>query len=163
MFYRCSQINDAMNEVRRISHDLRPAMLDDLGLAAAIKHLAEEFESASTLATIFETFGEPDGMTDGSNTILFRIAQEALTNIHKHALKATHVKINLICEGYFVSLKISDNGAGFDTKSVENHPKRGIGLSNMRERLAAVNGQLELHSDNNGTLVIARIPTRNLS
>lgn len=157
------QINDALNEVRRISHDLRPAMLDDLGLAAAIKHLAEEFESASTLATIFETFGEPDGMTDGSNTILFRIAQEALTNIHKHALKATHVKINLICEGYFVSLKISDNGAGFDTKSVENHPKRGIGLSNMRERLAAVNGQLELHSDNNGTLVIARIPTRNLS
>ena len=157
------QINDALNEVRRISHDLRPAMLDDLGLAAAIKHLAEEFENASNLSTIFETFGESNWLNDGSNTVLFRIAQEALTNIHKHALKATHVDINLTCEAHVVSLQISDNGAGFDTKSVENHPKRGIGLSNMRERLAAVNGQLELHSDSNGTLVIARIPNRNLS
>ena len=157
------QINDALNEVRRISHDLRPAMLDDLGLAAAIKHLAEEFESASTLSTKFETFGEPNSLSDGGNTVLFRIAQEALTNIHKHALKATQVEINLTSEDDFVSLQISDNGAGFDTKSVENHPKRGIGLSSMRERFAAANGQLELYSDSNRTLVISRIPNRNLS
>lgn len=155
------QLNDALNEVRRISHDLRPAMLDDLGLAAAIKHLAEEFENASNLPTKFTTDGELNGLTDASNTVLFRIAQEALTNIHKHALNATQVEINLSADMHFVMLKVSDNGAGFDTQLVENHPKRGIGLSNMRERLAAVNGQLDLHSDSHGTLVIARVLTKN--
>jgi two-component system NarL family sensor kinase len=161
------QLNGALNEVRRISHDLRPAMLDDLGLAAAIKHLAEEFENASSLATKFESLGEFNGLTEASNTVLFRIAQEALTNVHKHALNATHVEINLSSEisekNQFITLHISDNGAGFNTQSVENHPNRGIGLSNMRERLAAVNGRLELRSNSNGTQVTARISFKHLS
>lgn len=152
------QINDALSEVRRISHDLRPAMLDDLGLAAAIQHLAGEFENASGLSTSFVSSGQFNTLSEACNTALFRITQEALTNIHKHALNATQAEILLSFDSRQVILQICDNGSGFDVQCVTSHPRRGIGLSNMRERLAAVNGLLELHSNAGGTRVIARLP-----
>ncbi|MET3117362.1 two-component system NarL family sensor kinase [Undibacterium sp. GrIS 1.8] len=152
-----TQLNDALGEVRRISHDLRPAMLDDLGLAAAFEHLSEEFTQDTGLPVNFLSDGDCDGLDDISNTVLFRIAQEALTNIHKHAGQVTQVQITLRGDKHSVDLMIEDNGAGFDVQGIASHPKRGIGLSNMRERLATVNGQLELHSSASGTQVIARI------
>jgi len=152
------QLNEALSEVRRISHDLRPAMLDDLGLVAAFEHLAGEFENASGLPVHFFYRGQFHALTEVSNTVLFRVAQEALTNIHKHAQKVSHVDMELIAENDYVTLKIADNGSGFDLPGIANHPKRGIGLSNMRERLATVSGQLELQSGASGTTVIARIP-----
>lgn len=155
-----NQLNDVLSEVRRISHDLRPAMLDDLGLAAAIKQLAGEFESATGLMSTFTASGDFDTLSEACNTALFRVAQEALTNLHKHALNATQAEINLTSDGRQVTLQISDNGCGFDVQDVASHPKRGIGLSNMRERLATVNGALELHSNSDGTQVIARLPKR---
>ena len=153
-----NQINEALNEVRRISHDLRPAMLDDLGLVAAFEHLAGEFEDVSGIPVQFEFSGEFQALSETSNTVLFRIAQEALTNIHKHAQKVSTVHMNLSSNKHFVTLSIADNGAGFDIQGITKHPKRGIGLSNMRERLATINGQLELYSDTEGTRVIAQIP-----
>ncbi|CAN5823610.1 cache domain-containing protein [soil metagenome] len=153
-----NQLNDALSEVRRISHDLRPALLDDLGLAAAFEHLANEFENASGLPVRFESTGDFSTLSAVSNTTLFRVAQEALTNIHKHAKKVSHVDMRLSNESSSITLVIADNGNGFDVAGIANHPKRGIGLSNMRERLATVNGQLELQSSINGTQVIARIP-----
>ncbi|MFZ6773296.1 cache domain-containing protein [Undibacterium sp. SXout7W] len=153
-----NQINEALNEVRRISHDLRPAMLDDLGLVAAFEHLAGEFEEASGIPVQFEFAGEFQALSETSNTVLFRIAQEALTNIHKHAQKVSSVHMQLTSNKHFVTLAIADNGAGFDIQGITKHPKRGIGLSNMRERLATINGQLELYSDAAGTRVVAQIP-----
>ena len=153
-----NQINEALNEVRRISHDLRPAMLDDLGLVAAFEHLAGEFEEASSIPVHFEFAGEFQALSETSNTVLFRIAQEALTNIHKHAQKVSSVHMQLTSNKHFVTLTIADNGAGFDIQGITKHPKRGIGLSNMRERLATINGQLELYSDAEGTRVVAQIP-----
>lgn len=152
------QLNDALSEVRRISHDLRPAMLDDFGLAAAIRQLAGEFESATGLLPTFTTSGDFEALCEACNTVLFRVTQEALTNLHKHALNATCAEISLTSDGRQVTLQISDNGCGFDVQGVASHPKRGIGLSNMRERLATVNGQLELRSNASGTQVIARLP-----
>jgi two-component system NarL family sensor kinase len=152
------QLNEALSEVRRISHALRPAMLDDLGLAAALEHLSGEFENASGLVVQFEANGDFSALSDMSNTVLFRIAQEALTNIHKHAMKVCDVHMKLFTGKNEVTLIIADNGIGFDVESVANHPRQGIGLSNMRERLAAVNGHLELQSSPAGTRVIARIP-----
>ncbi|QJQ04682.1 histidine kinase [Undibacterium piscinae] len=160
-FFRATtQLNDALSEVRRISHDLRPALLDDLGLAAALQHLAGEFEDATKLPVQFETSGNFSSLSELSNTTLFRVAQEALTNIHKHAKNVSLVRMQLNQEGPDSILSIMDNGAGFDVAEIANHPKRGIGLSNMRERLAIVNGKLILHSDIDGTEVIARIPQK---
>ncbi|MFZ6759865.1 cache domain-containing protein [Undibacterium sp. Ji50W] len=152
------QLNEALSEVRRISHNLRPALLDDLGVVAAFGHLADEFESATSLPVSFHAEGDFHALSEISNTVLFRVAQEALTNIHKHAEKVSHVDMQLNCEGSSICLIITDDGSGFDIKGVANHPHRGIGLSNMRERLAAINGSLELQSNNDGTTVIARIP-----
>ncbi|MFZ6769011.1 cache domain-containing protein [Undibacterium sp. Di26W] len=152
------QLNEALSEVRRISHNLRPALLDDLGVVAAFGHLADEFESATSLPVSFHAEGDFHALSEISNTVLFRVAQEALTNIHKHAEKVSHVDMQLNCEGSSICLIITDDGSGFDIKGVANHPHRGIGLSNMRERLAAINGSLELQSNIDGTTVIARIP-----
>ncbi|MFZ6720663.1 cache domain-containing protein [Undibacterium sp. Ji49W] len=152
------QLNKALSEVRRISHNLRPALLDDLGVVAAFGHLAEEFESATSLPVSFHAEGDFHTLSEISNTVLFRVAQEALTNIHKHAEKVSHVHMQLNCEGSSICLIITDDGSGFDIKGVANHPHRGIGLSNMRERLAAINGSLELQSNIDGTTVVARIP-----
>ncbi|MES2106546.1 MAG: cache domain-containing protein [Pseudomonadota bacterium] len=154
-----TQLNDALGELRRISHDLRPAMLDDLGLAAAFEQLAGEFAAASSLPVHFEASGHTAGLSAVGNTVLFRVAQEALTNIHKHAVHVTEVSMLLSGDARQVRLLISDNGAGFDVADIASNPRRGIGLSNMKERLDAVKGQLEVHSNSGGTQVIASIPS----
>lgn len=153
------QLNDVLGEVRRISHDLRPAILDDLGLAAALDHLCQEFSDLSMLPIVFEVEGSTDGLNDVGSTVLFRIAQEALTNIKRHA-KATEARVSLAGDGKTVKLTIADNGVGFDVARIAEHPKRGIGLRNMHERLEAVGGELHLTSSADGTQVVAALPRR---
>ncbi|WP_394779976.1 cache domain-containing protein [Undibacterium sp.] len=154
-----TQLNDALGELRRISHDLRPAMLDDLGLAAAFEQLAGEFAASSSLPVHFEAHGHTSGLSEVGNTVLFRVAQEALMNIHKHAAQVTEVSMLLSGDARQIRLLISDNGAGFDVAGIAGNPKRGIGLSTMKERLDTVKGQLEVHSGTGGTQVIASIPS----
>jgi two-component system NarL family sensor kinase len=154
------QLNGVLGEVRRISHDLRPAILDDLGLAAALAHLAHEWEDHAGIPITFHADGNTDGLPDVANTVLFRIAQEALTNIARHA-KANQITIHL--DGKLhrnkqqVSLTVRDNGVGFDVDKIDGNPQRGIGLRNMVERLEAVGGQLKLNSSAAGTTVLATI------
>ncbi|MDQ1924551.1 cache domain-containing protein [Massilia pseudoviolaceinigra] len=155
--HTASQLNDVLGEVRRISHNLRPAILDDLGLAAALDHLAHEATQNSALPVRFLARGGSEGLDDVANTVLFRIAQEALTNIERHA-GARQVDITLACEGGCVTLTIADDGAGFDAASVAIHPKRGIGLRNMMERMDAIGGQLAITSSAAGTSVQASVP-----
>ncbi|RJF99135.1 cache domain-containing protein [Noviherbaspirillum saxi] len=151
------QLNDVLGEVRRISHDLRPALLDDLGLAAALDHLTREFNEHTSIATGFHCDGTTDGLPDVSNTVMFRIAQETLTNIKRHA-DATSVQVQLLGSKSDVKLVIADNGIGFDVAGISQHPKRGIGLRNMHERVSAVGGKLELTSSSEGTQVVAVLP-----
>jgi two-component system NarL family sensor kinase len=151
------QLNGVLGEVRRISHDLRPAILDDLGLAAALDHLAHEFSENSALPTRFESSGLIEGLSDVGNTVLFRIAQESLTNIQRHAA-AGAVNMRLDGDHKMVKLTIADNGSGFDIGRVAQNPKRGIGLRNMHERLEAIGGNLQLISSTGGTQVIASVP-----
>lgn len=151
------QLNDVLGEVRRISHDLRPALLDDLGLKIAIEHLTGEFQELSGIKTEFTAKGTVDDLQDVANTVLFRISQEALTNISRHAY-ATLVTVSLTGDERHVCLSIADNGKGFDLLSVALHPKRGIGLRNMHERVDAVGGKLEISSTNAGTTVLATLP-----
>ena len=151
------QLNDVLGEVRRISHDLRPALLDDLGLATALEHLTREFSEHTSIATTCESEGTVDGLTDVANTVLFRIAQETLTNIKRHA-NATKVSVRLTGDKTSVQLIVSDNGVGFDVAQIAQHPKRGIGLHNMHERAEAVGGKLLLVSSAEGTQVITTLP-----
>jgi two-component system, NarL family, sensor kinase len=151
------QLNDVLGEVRRISHDLRPALLDDLGLAAALEHLIGEFSQNTSIRTSFEVEGNVDRLSDVANTVLFRIAQESLTNIKRHA-DARSVKVRLYGDKISVQLTIADDGVGFDVTGISQHPKRGIGLRNMHERAEAVGGTLKLTSSGSGTQVIATLP-----
>jgi two-component system NarL family sensor kinase len=157
--HTAEQLNNVLGEVRRISHNLRPAILDDLGLAAALDHLAAEFRDHIGADVAFAATGCTDRLTDVANTVLFRIAQEALTNIERHA-GATRITIDLEGDAEGVTLRIADNGGGFDAEGIDGHPKRGIGLRNMMERMEAIGGQFRIASSPAGTTVQARVDNR---
>jgi len=155
------ELNKVLGEVRRISHGLRPALLDDLGLAAALDHLAGEFSQHSGMPVSFSGSGALDNLSPAVSTVLFRIAQEALTNIERHA-GAGRIALRLERSGGRgtpdrVLLTVIDDGAGFDAQDVETHPQRGIGLRNMAERLDAVGGTLGISSTAAGTTVCASV------
>lgn len=156
------RLNNAVGEVRRISHNLRPTLLDDLGLPAALEHLGREFSQPSQhgvtpLAVQLHTDGHPVKLPDAYATALFRVTQEALTNVLRHA-GATRAEMVLTYGARDLTLSIADDGHGFDHAEVQQDPRRGIGLRNMRERMAALSGTLVLHSGAQGTLLKAWLP-----
>jgi two-component system NarL family sensor kinase len=161
--HTAEELNKVLGEVRRISHDLRPALLDDLGLAAALEHLAQEFSQHSGMPVAFASSGAVERLPQVVGTVLFRIAQEALTNIEKHA-GARRISLSLsLSRGLrrkLLTLAIQDDGAGFDTEDVATHPQRGIGLRNMMERLDAIGGTLHITSSAAGTTVRASVDLR---
>lgn len=152
--HAADQLSNVMGEVRRISHNLRPAILDDLGLAAALHHLGQEYTLSSGTPVHFETAGVVDNLSDVANTVLFRVAQEALTNIERHA-GARHIDIRLTGGAQGVMLRICDDGNGFDAESIALNPKHGIGLRNMMERMDAIGGRFEILSSTDGTVLTA--------
>jgi two-component system NarL family sensor kinase len=152
--HAADQLSNVMAEVRRISHNLRPAILDDLGLAAALHHLAKEYTLSSGTPVHFEASGCTDALPDVANTVLFRLAQEALTNIERHA-GASRIDITLAGDEEGVTLRLRDDGHGFDAEGIALHPKRGIGLRNMMERMDAIGGRFEILSSTDGTIVTA--------
>lgn len=160
-----TQINGVLAEVRRISHDLRPAILDDLGLAAALEHLCGEWrESSPQTQIVFEHERQrEDGaaLSDVVNTVLFRVAQEALTNIARHA-NASQIRMRLYDGHNLLMLQVQDNGNGFDPGQVDDHSRHGIGLRNMRERMEAVGGELAIDSSGAGTSISAVIARASL-
>ncbi|CAN7638230.1 cache domain-containing protein [Trinickia sp. LjRoot230] len=153
------RLADALGEVRRISHALRPAMLDDLGLAAALEQLSRELGVEAAIDIAFTRTIQPraPALPDGLNTALFRIAQEALANILRHA-HATHATLALDVSSREVTLSIADDGCGFDVDHVQADTRGGIGLRNMRERLDALGGTLSLSSQPGRTVVTAHVP-----
>jgi two-component system NarL family sensor kinase len=156
------RLKESLTEVRRISHRLRPAMLDTLGLPAALELLAREFDETGHAQVDLQVGGEPVSLPEEVKTALFRLAQEALANIAKHAA-AQRIRIELGFAADGVELRIGDDGRGFELQTVQLDPRRGIGLRNMRERLASVGGTFEVRtSPGAGTLLDARVPARSL-
>jgi len=143
-------ITSVLAEVRRISHDLRPALLDDLGLAAALAHLCEE----SGTGVQFAADGVAERLPAEVATVLFRIAQEGLANSARHA-GASRTSVLLSQRGARLALTISDDGVGFDVDGLALHPQRGIGLRNMSERMDAIGGTMEIVSNLAGTTLRA--------
>ncbi|CAB3756105.1 hypothetical protein LMG29542_02776 [Paraburkholderia humisilvae] len=154
-----ARLADTLREVRRISHALRPSMLDDLGLAAALEQLTRELGAESGVTIEFAQRGEAHCMPlpDAVNTVLFRIAQEALTNIVRHA-HASKAVLALAMSTQTVTLTVEDDGCGFDVERVQADPYAGVGLRNMRERLEALDGMLSCVSQPGRTVMKATVP-----
>jgi two-component system NarL family sensor kinase len=144
----------AIQEVRRISRDLRPGTLDDLGLGPSLKALAEEFAKRTGIKTRFTTVVFRNRLDDNSKIALYRIAQEALTNVERHS-KATQVNIDLRGHNNGATLRISDDGHGLDHSTL---PPSGLGLRNMQERMEQLDGTLRILSSKSGTVIEASVP-----
>lgn len=138
------RLNSTLSEVRHLSHALRPALLDTLGLPAALQHLAGEFDAAGGTAFTARVDGEEVDLPEAVKTALFRIAQEALNNAARHA-QAQQVSVLLRFErDGGLALEIADDGRGFDAVAAQAVADRGLGLRSMRERADALGARLAL-------------------
>jgi two-component system NarL family sensor kinase len=151
------RLGGAIAEVRRISHDLRPSLLDTFGLPAAIGQLAAEFEQRSGLLVEYRQSLESARLPDGESVALFRIVQEALANIERHA-QAQSVGISLSQSGTAVHLSVCDDGVGFDIARIEQARCGGIGLRNIRERIEHLGGRFTLSSRPGRTELMVFLP-----
>ena len=154
-----ARLGNTLREVRRISHALRPAMLDDLGLAAALEQLTRELGDETGIEIGFTQIAHSHAarLPDDVSTMLFRIAQEALTNIVRHAY-AARAALTLEVSPQGATLTIADNGRGFDVDEMQADPRAGMGLRNMRERVEKFGGTFTLGSQPGHTVVSARVP-----
>lgn len=147
-------LNSAIKDIRRLSHDLRPRVLDDLGLTAALTALANNFAERTGIATEIESVDFTSRLKPEASTALYRVAQEALNNVERHS-GATLLTIKLWSERARARLRISDNGTGFEHAA---ESKGGLGLRNMQERVAHFRGLLLVKSTGNGTTLTAILP-----
>jgi PAS domain S-box-containing protein len=151
-------VRDVVGEARQVIYDLRPTVLDDFGLAAAVRLQVATLRAEGLEIDLEESLG--DGrLTQEVETTLFRVAQEALTNIRKHA-QATKARVVLDRPGNAVRLLVSDEGRGFvpTGKTPTNGRGENVGLSGMRERISLLGGRFELHSEpGRGTIIEAEV------
>src|SRR6202795_2482146 len=156
---RVEQLLDQVEkQLRRYSHELRPAVLDDLGWIPAVRFLAEGVTKRAHLPIRIKTM--VTGRLPGAVEIaLYRIVQEALTNATKHA-NASLVSIQVRRLGRVLSCSIQDDGTGFDVRAVQSDRKRsGLGLIGMQERLNAIGGSLSIDSaPGRGTKLLIQVP-----
>lgn len=145
-------LNGAIQEVRRISRDLRPGLLDDLGLGPALQSLAEDFGRRTGIRVDYVTNPFRNRLDSDAKIALYRIAQEALTNIERHS-GATQVRMLVRGVKKGAVVRIEDNGHGFPTDR-----RDGLGLRNMAERMEQLDGTLRILSTRSGTLIEAQVP-----
>lgn len=147
-----SVLNQAIHEVRQISHDLRPSLLDDLGLESALDALISDFR-ARTGQQVNQQVSLPNQrLPDEIEITLYRLLQETLTNIEKHA-NSTEVSLTVWFKGDKIWMEVEDNGVGFQATD-STGDQEGIGLVNMRERTELISGSFELVSkQGQGTLI----------
>jgi two-component system sensor histidine kinase UhpB len=148
----------ALEEVRNMARELRPTMLDDLGLVAAVQSYTEQCAEWLGFAVTFHGDGFARRLSPEVELVLYRVVQEALTNVARHA-NARHVEVRLAQEGPRAVALVRDDGAGFYVDAVLASKERGLGLFGMQERMALVGGQLQIRSrPTHGTLVRAEVP-----
>jgi signal transduction histidine kinase len=145
----------ALQDVRRLAVELRPAVLDDYGLVPALERLSESFAEQTSIRVDFRSALGETRLPGDVETTLYRVVQESLTNIVKHA-NAHNVSVSLARRGSAVAAVIEDDGAGFDQRVVRED---AVGLLGMRERLALLDGRLEVESRAGaGTTIVAEVP-----
>jgi signal transduction histidine kinase len=142
-------------QLRELSHELRPTVLEDLGLAAAVQSLSSRFEKRTRIRTTLQAFNGKR-LPAGIEVALYRAIQEALNNVAKHS-RATSAKIRLLKSGNAVICLVRDNGVGFDPNSVRT--RLGLGLLGIQERLQALQGELRIESESGkGTRLKIKVP-----
>jgi two-component system sensor histidine kinase UhpB len=152
-----SQTRQMSQGIYRLVHDLRPAQLDDLGLVAALQYLAEEEYKRAGLRVDMKVRGTRQRLDPLVETVLFRVAQEALTNVIRHA-QCEKANMELVFSPDQVVLNISDKGVGIRSMPADS-PERGWGLAGMQERVESVEGELQISSPvSGGTVVEVSVP-----
>jgi signal transduction histidine kinase len=146
----------AVEASQRIMHNLRPAILEQ-GLVAALQWMAAQFEKRNGLACHFRTSHESMQLPAGVPLVAYRFAQEALTNVSKHA-QATKVMIDLSMSRGVLSLEVSDNGRGLDRNDLAK--ARSFGLRGLHERASTVGGWVDVSSSATGTVLMLSVPMR---
>ena len=153
----CNLIDGTITGVGSIARRLRPAVLDDLGLIDALEWYTSDFEKRTGIVCLFKEYGAP-GMSGVQSIALYRVTQEALTNVARHS-EASHVDVVVEADENRLKLTVRDNGKGFDPDRV--HDEDRFGLVGMRERAYLIGGTLRLHSSpGNGAEVVLIVPVR---
>jgi PAS domain S-box-containing protein len=143
-------------DVRRMSHELHPAILQYSGIAAALRAYCEEFGALAGIQVALDIQGSFEGVAPAATLCLFRVAQEALRNVAKHAHAST-ASVELKRAGGILQLTVSDKGVGFEPDRAA--AKVGLGLLNIRERVRLVRGKADIHtSPGQGTSVTVQVP-----
>lgn len=151
---------EAIESVRRLALELRPPALDDLGLREALGALVQRFEDQSDSILVYHVTGLRERLSAEIELVLYRVAQEALTNVAKHA-DAANVSVSLMRSGDSVSLIVEDDGQGLDLATMRSRDGQGLGLGlfGMEERVQLVSGTLSIETiEPHGTRITALIP-----
>jgi signal transduction histidine kinase len=147
-------VTHAIEASQRIMHNLRPAILEQ-GLVAALQWMASRYEKRTGIECVFHTSHDGLQLPAGVPLVAYRTAQEALTNVSKHA-HATRVRLDLLLAADMLSLEISDNGRGLSKRDLAK--ARSFGIRGLRERAVTVGGWVDLSSSARGTTLILSIP-----
>jgi PAS domain S-box-containing protein len=151
-------VQQLMRELRTLSHLLHPPLLDEVGLASAVQWFVEGFGERSHIQVALDLPEELERLPAEIETAIFRLIQEALTNIHRHSESPT-ATVRIVRGPETVRVEIADAGKGFAPELLStNRLKAGVGIQGMRERIRQLGGQFEVTSGNAGTLIAASLP-----
>ncbi len=157
-------IAEISSEIRTISHLLHPPLLDEVGLPSGIRWYLEQFAERSNMKVELELAEDFGRFSSDVETALFRVVQEALTNVHRHSESPT-ARVRIIRSSDEIILEVSDEGKGISKEKIweiEMGGASGVGLSGMRERVRQLGGKFGVQSPGKGTIISARLPaTRN--
>jgi signal transduction histidine kinase len=150
-------ITQAIVEARDLCHGLRPQTLDDFGLEAALSDYISEYQKKWKIPIDFEVLGPVDGLSKIAQMAIYRVVQEALLNVLKHA-KASRITITLSSESDVIDLVIKDDGKGFDSHTLLDASYKHLGLAIMKERIEFLGGQFIIQSEHQkGTTIIIKL------
>ena len=149
-------VGEAQQEIRSISYLAHPPSLEKLGLAGAMKSLVEGFARRTGLEASFEIQGELVQISHGAESAIYRLVQEALSNVHRHA-HATRIRMLLIFRGSATHFVVADDGVGISADARAGTANTGVGLASMRERLSEIGGRLTIQALSPGTAIIASV------
>jgi PAS domain S-box-containing protein len=149
-------VEDLSREVRTISHLLHPPLLDEMGLVPALRSYVEGFAERSKIKVDFEIASDFGRLSLDTETAIFRVVQESLTNIHRHS-ESSVASIRISCGENYVSVEVQDHGRGISPEK-QGPQKAGVGIRGMRERVRQLGGTFEMRSSGEGTFVLARFP-----
>ncbi|TCZ76834.1 histidine kinase [Paenibacillus albiflavus] len=156
------QVRGGLEDVRKLIFNLRPMALDDLGLVPTLRKFTQDYEEKTRIRTKFEFKGKETRLPSGMEVAIFRLMQEAFSNVYKHS-KATFAELEITYDNEDITIKVMDNGVGFYTERMEQKLSNGnnFGLLGMRERLDLLEGSMTIESViNEGTTIKMVIPIR---